>query len=244
MKRQIDINADLGEGFGNDAEMMPLISSCSIACGGHYGDKTTMLATIQLAKKYHVKIGAHPSFPDPDNFGRKYVSMTKSELTNSLVEQLLNFYTVCETEDTLAHHIKLHGALYNHAAIDPDIADAVMDAIVATRLLPKLYVPYGSVLAQKAKNTCPIVYEAFIDRRYNDDRSLVSRSESIALIKDSKYAFNQLLRIYNKAVVTTVSKSDIFIKAATFCIHGDHANSINILNYIHEQLPFYGIEVV
>jgi UPF0271 protein len=241
---KIDINADLGEGAGNDAAIMPLISSCNIACGGHTGTVDSMLKTIRLAQKHGVKIGAHPSFPDQDNFGRKVLTMTKSELTESIYHQLLAFFALCETEQIEVHHIKLHGALYNYAAKDAPTADAVVEAITKTKLRPKLYVPMNSVLAAKAENLLPLVYEAFIDRRYNDDLSLVARSEADALIEDSNDAWIQLKEMATEQLVTTRNGIRKPMNASTYCIHGDHAQSVEILNYIHKQLKLSSIILI
>lgn len=237
----IDINADLGEGAGFDAELMPLISSCNIACGGHFGDEHSMRTTVQLAKKWEVKVGAHPSFPDTDHFGRKVLSMTKNDLRESVFEQLLAFYAVCETEDISVNHIKLHGALYNYAAKDAATADAVVEAVTATKLRPKLYVQHGSILHKKAENLLPLVFEAFIDRAYNSDLSLVSRDHSQALIEEPKRAWQQLFSMINRGVVPTIDLGEKQIVATTFCIHGDHKNSVAILKYIHEQLKYHSI---
>jgi len=237
----IDINADLGEGAGFDAQLMPLISSCSIACGGHFGNEDTMRTALQLAKKHRVKAGAHPSFPDADHFGRKVLSMTKSALSQSIFEQLLAFYAVCETEDIAINHIKLHGALYNYAAKDAPTADAVVEAITATKLRPKLYVQHGSILHKKAENLLPLVFEAFIDRRYNKDLSLVSREQPEALIEEPMEAWKQLFDMINRGVVRTINSEEKQIVANTFCIHGDHKNSVAILKYIHKQLKHNSI---
>ncbi|MBZ0328212.1 MAG: LamB/YcsF family protein [Altibacter sp.] len=243
MIKSIDINADLGEGAGLDAKIMPLISSCSIACGGHFGDSESMLETLLLAKKHQVKVGAHPSFPDRDNFGRKVITLTKRELTDTVFHQLLHFFAICETEDIPVHHIKLHGALYNYAAIDAPTADAVVEAIVATKIRPKLYVPYHSILAKKAENLLPLVYEAFIDRRYTDALSLVPRTDKNAVIDAAELAWNQLYEIIHTGYVTTISGEKRELIASTFCIHGDHENSVEILKYIRKQLNLHQILV-
>lgn len=240
---QIDINADLGEGIGNDKFIMPYISSCSIACGGHYGDEKSMQDAVRLAKKYGVKVGAHPSFPDSDNFGRKVLTMTKSELTEAIFHQVLRFQAVCETEDIQMHHIKLHGALYNYAAIDAPTADAVVEGINATKLRPKLFVPYGSILASKAKNLLPLMYEAFIDRRYSNELKLLPRSENRAIIETPQAAWDQLFSMVKFNTVTTVDGIEKMIKASTFCIHGDHKNSVEILKYIRLKLVENSIEI-
>lgn len=236
MLHAIDINADLGEGSLNDAQLMPLISSCNIACGGHFGNETTMQEAVQLAKKYQVKVGAHPSFPDVDNFGRKVLTITKQELSESIFQQLLRFYAVCETEAIAVHHIKLHGALYNYAAIDAATADAVVEGIVATKIRPKLYVPFHSILAKKAENLLPLEYEAFIDRRYNDDLSLVSRSEEDAVIISAEAAWNQLYLMLTQQQVKTKQNNQKPIRASTYCIHSDTPSASVILKYIRRQM--------
>jgi UPF0271 protein len=236
MLNTIDINADLGEGSPYDALLMPLISSCSIACGGHFGNETTMRTAVQLAKNHKVKVGAHPSFPDVGNFGRKVLLMTKNELSESIFQQLISFYAVCESEDVPIHHIKLHGALYNYAAIDAPTADAVLEGIIATKVRPKLYMPYGSVLAKKAKYLLPLEYEAFIDRQYNDDLSLVSRAEKDAVICNPEGAWRQLQLIIEDQIVETKQRNNTSIKASTFCIHSDTSNVVEILSYIRLKL--------
>jgi UPF0271 protein len=243
MLNRIDINADLGEGSPYDAILMPLISSCSIACGGHFGNEKTMRAAVQLAKKHKVKIGAHPSFPDMENFGRKVLPMTANELSESVFHQLNSFLSVCESEEVFVHHIKLHGALYNYAAIDAPTADAVLEGILATQMRPKLYVPYGSVLAKKAENLLPLEFEAFIDRRYNDDLSLVSRTEQDAVICTSEGAWHQLKLMIENKEVETKQKSNKSIIASTFCIHSDTSNAVEILSYIRLKLKQLDIDL-
>jgi UPF0271 protein len=236
MSHTIDINADLGEGSLYDAPLMPLISSCSIACGGHFGNEITMRTAIKLAKKHKVKIGGHPSYPDVENFGRKVLPMTKNELSESIFQQLNRFYEVCDSEDVPVHHIKLHGALYNYAAIDTPTADAVLEGILATQMRPKLYVPYGSVIAKKVENLLPLEYEAFIDRKYNDDLSLVSRIEKDAVIITPDVAWRQLRLMIENQIVETKQNSNKSIIATTFCIHSDTFNAVEILSYIRMKL--------
>lgn len=243
MKYSIDINADLGEGMSNDTELMNYISSCSIACGGHYGDEQTMRTAVRQAEDKGVKVGAHPSFPDKDNFGRKLITMTKEELKESIYHQLLQFYAVCETENVAVNHIKLHGALYNYAAIDAATADAVVAAIVAMKVRPKLYLPYGSVLHGKAENLLPLCFEAFIDRRYTNQGRLVSRDQRDAVINDPEEAWAQLIDIVLNNQLTSIDGSRIEIHADTFCIHGDHNNSLAILEFINKQMGINQIEL-
>jgi 5-oxoprolinase (ATP-hydrolysing) subunit A len=240
---RIDINADLGEGAGNDAQIMPLISSCNIACGGHAGDAKSINQTLKLAKTHRVKVGAHPSFPDRDNFGRKVLTMTKNDLYLSIKDQIMSFVMHCKSQDVFLHHIKLHGALYNYSAIDAPTADAVVEAILSTKMRPMLYVPEQSVLAKKAANLLPLKYEGFIDRNYQDDLSLVPRSQANALIVEPRQAWMQLLQMVTQGSVLTVKGNYKMIHADTFCVHGDHPNSVEILEYIHQQMPERGIEL-
>jgi len=236
VNRTIDINADLGEGSGRDEQLMPLISSCSIACGGHYGNDATMCQAIRLAKKYNVKVGAHPSFPDTDNFGRKVITMTKNELKTAIHEQLIRFYKICDAEETPIHHIKLHGALYNYAAIDAPTADAVVEAIIGSKRRPKLYLQHNSIVHKKAENLLPLAFEAFIDRRYTAQGTLVPRSEKNAVLTNAEKAWDQLEDIVENKKVSTVSGESISLEATTFCIHGDNEHAVTTLKFIHSKL--------
>ncbi|KAA3623659.1 MAG: LamB/YcsF family protein [Flavobacterium sp.] len=243
MKEFIDINADMGEGTGLDERIMPLISSCSIACGGHFGTEETMRTTVRLAMKQKVKIGAHPSFPDKDNFGRMRLTMTKQELTEAIYFQLLQFLAVCETENAELHHIKLHGALYNYAAKDAPTADAVVEAITSLKIRPKLYVIHGSVLHRKAENLLPLVFEAFIDRRYADDGTLLPRTEEGAVLASPKAVWEQLNLMLGDGMVISNTGKQLAIVSETYCIHSDTPGSVEILAYINNKLNEKGIKV-
>lgn len=239
----IDVNADLGEGMLHDEALMPFLSSCSIACGGHFGNDTSMYKAVQLAKKHDVKVGAHPSFPDTNNFGRKIMTMTKAELSESVYEQISAFFAVCDSEEIPVNHIKLHGALYNYAAKDAATADAVIAAILKTNRRPSLYAPPNSVLSEKAKNILPLVFEAFIDRRYELDLSLVARTQPNAIITDPEDAWRQLkLMVLNQEVVTRNGQV-VPIQASTFCIHGDNPEAIAMLRFIQSKLTDHNIRL-
>lgn len=240
----IDINCDLGEGIGNDPLIMPFISSCSIACGGHFGNEDTIRTAIQLAKKHRVKVGAHPSFLDQENFGRKILKLKNNELSEDIFQQILFFQSICETEDIKINHIKLHGALYNLAAKDVPTADAVLEGIIQTNIQSELYVPYNSVLAKKAEKYFPLVYEAFIDRGYNNDLSLVPRNQRRALITSPEIAWQQFYNMVTKSELTTISNKKRTIIASTFCIHGDNLSSVKILHYIHSKMEIQSISLV
>jgi len=233
----IDINCDLGEGFNNEHIIMPLISSCNISCGAHAGSLEIMDKVIQLARKHKVKIGAHPSFPDRDNFGRNVLDISNSDLQKSLEDQLTIFKDRALLQNATIHHVKPHGALYNLIAINSEKASVVIAAIQHVFEAVKLYVPYQSRIEEIAiQNGLEIVYEAFADRRYNEDLSLVSRTFSNALIKDKQEVLKQVQKIANKQLVTTVNFHEKKIKASTFCVHGDTKNAIEILEYLHKYL--------
>ncbi len=233
----IDINCDLGEGLHNEHIIMPLISSCNISCGAHAGSIEIIDKVIQLAVKHKVKIGAHPSFPDRQNFGRKVLNISNSELQKSLEDQLTIFKDRARLQNATIHHVKPHGALYNLIAVNREKASLVVTAIQHVFETVKLYVPYQSMIEKVAiQNDIEIIYEAFADRNYNDDLSLVSRSLSNALIEDKNKVLKQVQKIANKQLVTTVNFNEKEIKASTFCVHGDTKNAIEILQYLHKYL--------
>ena len=212
-----------------------MLASCSIACGGHYGDEDTMRTAVRLAKKHNVKVGAHPSFPDLENFGRKILTITKAELQKTVYEQIMRLVVICEEEGMQLHHVKPHGALYNYAVIDAPTADAIVAAILDIQLRPKLYTQHDSILYHKAKNLLSIIPEAFIDRRYTPELRLLPRDRERAVIDAPVAAWGQLkILIEDQKVYTEAGLTAIV--AETYCIHSDHANSVALLQYIKEQL--------
>ena len=233
----IDINCDLGEGLDNEHIIMPLISSCNISCGAHAGSIEIMDKVIQLAVKHKVKIGAHPSFPDRKNFGRKVLDISNSDLQKSLEDQLTILKDRALLQNATIHHVKPHGALYNLIAVNREKASIVIAAIQHVFEAVKLYVPYQSRIEEVAvQSGIEIVYEAFADRMYNEDLSLVSRTFFNALIQDKLEVLKQVQKISNKQLVTTVNFHEKKIKASTFCVHGDTKNAIEILEYLHKHL--------
>lgn len=242
--KAIDINVDMGEGIGNEAEIMPFISSCNIACGGHAGDKTSMETVVRLAKTHRVKIGAHPSFPDRANFGRVHIDMSCAALFTSLKKQIKALQTILFKEHRVLHHVKPHGALYNVAAVNIKVAHVIVEVMKSLVLPVKLYVPYQSVIADIAtKNGIGIVYEAFADRNYNEDLTLVSRQEKDALISDVDAMFNHVFNMVSKQRVKTISGKEINIMANTFCIHGDNPNAVVLIKNLKDKLELNGIAI-
>ena len=236
-QKVVDINADVGEGLNNEAQLMPYLSSCNIACGGHAGDKDTMVQVVKLAKAHRVKVGAHPSFPDKHNFGREIIPMSSADLYTSLKQQIRNLISVLRAERTPLHHIKPHGALYNLAAVDEKTANVVIEVVKSIAMPLRLYVPYGSVIANIAqKEGVRITYEAFADRNYNADLTLVSRGQDNAVITDLEIVFDHVHRMIFEQKVKTISGVEVGLKADTFCVHGDNPKATELLQNLTEKL--------
>jgi 5-oxoprolinase (ATP-hydrolysing) subunit A len=241
----IDINADVGEGIGNESQLMPYISSCNIACGGHAGNHETMLTVVKLAKQYGVKIGAHPSFPDKENFGRLKMEMSCAALFSSLKGQIESLLDILHQEQANLHHIKPHGALYNLAAIDEKTAMVIVEVMKSFISPIKLYVPYKSVIADLAiQNNIPIVYEVFADRNYNADLTLVSRDKKEALIHDANVMFEHVFRMISEQKVKTISGAEMDILAQTICVHGDNPEAVTLVKKLNNNLIKRGVEIL
>ena len=223
---------------------MPLLSSCNIACGGHAGDVATMKSVALLAKQYQVKVGAHPSYPDKENFGRSSLKITSKDLIQSIREQVIVFASVLRKENIPFHHIKPHGALYNDIAKDEELAMAFLTAIKEYREKVFLYVPYGSVIEKLSlEKGFKIKYEAFADRNYNNDLSLVSRNKATAVLQSPEKVLEHVKCIASQGKVKTISEDFIKIKVDTYCIHGDTPSALQILTYLSKELPRYNFQI-
>lgn len=234
----IDINCDLGEGVDNELDIMRMISSCSIACGGHAGNLETMERVVDLAKLNGVLVGAHPSYPDKENFGRVSISISAEALKRSIKEQIESLVVILKTRNMELNHIKPHGALYNDIVKDRGLAQLFLESIDAYREKVVLYVPYASEIAKLAKETgYRVKYEAFADRNYNQDLTLVTRKAPNALIQDPHEVLDHIMLMVNKGMVKTTSGTAIKLLADTYCIHGDSPAALQILMYLSQQLP-------
>jgi UPF0271 protein len=233
---KIDINCDVGEGMNNEDVLMQYIQSCNIACGGHAGDEKQMQNIVELAIKYKVKIGAHPSYPDKENFGRKTMVMEPDEFKKSIQNQINLLLKIVKKQGATLHHIKPHGALYNDLTKSDDLSVEFLDTIMPYKNMIKLYVPYNSAIEKNAlEKGFSIIYEAFADRSYNDDLSLVSRQEKEALITNPKLILQNVLEMVNTQKVTAVSGIKVPIKAATFCVHSDTENVTEIVQVLNQN---------
>ena len=242
--KTIDINCDMGEGVGNDELIMPYISSANIACGFHAGDEKTMRRTVELCKQYNVAIGAHPSYPDKENFGRTDMLLHPGEIYEVIVKQVNSLEKIAEENDMAVHHIKPHGALYNMAARDRSLAPFVCLAVLDTDARYILYGLSGSYLIKEGKSHgLKTVNEVFADRAYKDDGSLLQRNKPGALIEDTEKAVAQVLEMVKDGKVTSVSGKKIPIVAETVCIHGDGAHAVEFAKAINQALKKEGIEI-
>ena len=240
--KRIRFNCDVGEGIGNEAEIMPFLEYCSIACGAHAGNETTMREVVKLAKSHNVKIGAHPSYPDRENFGRVELKISNEELLESLNNQILALQTICDEESSSIDYVKFHGALYNKAMKDDDLARLLTEFL--SREFPEfsLFVLPNSMLEREARK-CGIecFREAFADRGYNPDGSLIPRSETGAVLTNTVEVWNQL-RFYLESgnLPNVISEDPSAID--TFCLHGDHPQTPSILKEIAARLEDYDFQ--
>ncbi len=241
---EIDLNCDVGEGIQNESFFFPLISSCNIACGGHFGTSKTIDDAIGLAIKHNVKIGAHPSFPDQENFGRRLIKISNKALSESLETQMEFFLERLAKVNQKLHHIKPHGALYNRIATDTGLAEVFVGSLAKYLKDSCLYVPYQSKIEEVALyNNINISYEAFADRNYTNALRLVDRREKNAVIQEPKKVFEHVYFMLKEHKVVSIEGKKIQIKADTFCIHGDNQNAVAILNDLHRYLIEKGIAV-
>ena len=237
MPHTIDINCDLGEGCGNDAELMPLISSANIACGFHAGDEDTMRRTVELAISNGVAIGAHPGYPDRENFGRTEMSLSETEVFEIVAEQIHTLKRICETQGAALHHVKPHGALYNQAAKNAELSAAIARAVAETDVDLILYGLSGSYLISEAENIgLRTASEVFADRTYQNDGTLTPRSQSDALITDNDTSVAQVLQMIEQQSVTSTSGEPVPLRAETICIHGDGEHAVSFASRIRTAL--------
>lgn len=227
------INCDLGEGFGREDEIMSCISACNIACGGHAGNEQIMAEVVDLALFYQVEIGAHPAYPDPENFGRLSLSMKKEKFIQTIQHQMKTLQWVLDKKKAMLTHIKAHGALYNDLAVNEPLCYTFLSAIASYKNRVALYAPFGSVLLETAKRAgWKTLTEAFTDRNYTSDYQLVSRQQPNALIKDPQAIAAHLKRIAFQKKLICIDGNELPMKADTFCFHSDGENSAETLKKV------------
>jgi UPF0271 protein len=237
MSLVVDLNADLGEGAGHDHELLALVTSANIACGFHAGDAETMRRSIETARDRKVAVGAHPSLFDRENFGRKELSVRSDEIFDAVVYQLGIFQAIADATGVCPNHVKPHGALYNMAVRDRELADAIGRAIakIDTKLI--LFAPQNSALARGGTaNGLRIAHEVFADRNYLSDGSLVPRTRSDALLHDPKEAAARVVRMLRDGRVKSVDGADVDVRAETVCVHGDTPGAVDFARVLKSRL--------
>jgi 5-oxoprolinase (ATP-hydrolysing) subunit A len=241
MLRAIDINCDMGEGMGNDEALMPYITSANIACGFHAGNGETIRRTIELAKLYNVRIGAHPSFRDKEFFGRRELDIPGDKLYAIVIEQIIKMDMIAREKGMKLYHVKPHGALYNMAASNPKIAGIIAQTVKDFDDSLVIYGLSGSHLVSESQAMgLKTASEVFADRTYRDDGSLTPRTQANALISQESECQHQVMQIIEEGSVTTITGKVIPIEAETICIHGDEKNAVHfakaISNALHRRM--------
>ena len=244
MKLSVDINADLGEGSGHDEELFELISSANIATGFHAGDSDSMHAAITAAKKHGVAVGAHPSFFDRENFGRKELKISTLEIFDAVAYQLGVFQAIASAVGVQPNHVKPHGALYNMAVRDQELADAIARAIESVDPQFILFAPDKSELARAGEaHGLQIAREIFADRNYLNDGWLVPRTRPDALLRDPNEAAQRVLRMLREGKVRSVEGRDVDVRGETICVHGDTHGAVEFAHELRSHLEHEGVRI-
>ncbi|GAB3385805.1 LamB/YcsF family protein [Lysobacter fragariae] len=242
---RIDFNCDLGEGCGDDAAIIPLITSASIACGGHAGDVDTMRATLRLCRQHGVAAGAHPSYADREHFGRIDMRLSPVQVALLVREQLERLAMVAYEEGVRLAHVKPHGALYNVAARDRAVADAIATAVAEFDPQLILFGLSGSQLTRAGEAAgLRVAHEVFAERRYEADGTLTPRAHDDAVIEGLDAALEQVRRFVREGTVITRTGERIARRADTLCLHGDRADATAFARAIRDALTAGGVRIL
>jgi len=240
----IDLNADLGEGGPHDRELLQLITSANISCGAHAGSPADIDAAIRHALRHEVAIGAHPSYPDRENFGRKPMRMGSDALRRTLEEQLQDLRQRVHAEGGSLHHVKPHGALYNQAAHDRALAELICDAVETLDGDLTVVGLAGSRFIEVARHRgLRVLAEAFADRRYSDDGSLVSRADPAALLAGHEEVARQGLALATGAPIRSAGGGTLVLSADTICLHGDRPGALESARHLRDTLESAGVTI-
>jgi UPF0271 protein len=245
----IDLNADLGEGFGEsrlaqDEALLDLVSSANVACGFHAGDVTTMRDTVRAATERGVTIGAHPSYPDIPGFGRRELGLPAKEIAGHVEYQIRSLMDACSLMGARISYVKPHGALYNRAVWDEKVAEAIADVIRKTNPeLSLLGLPSSEMSKAAARHRIQFVNEAFVDRAYRKDGTLVPRTESGAVIHDIEEAVERAITLVRMNSLAATDGSIVRINARSLCVHGDNPESTAMLRSLRTRLESLGARI-
>lgn len=244
MGKSVDLNCDMGEGFENDEALMQHITSANIACGAHAGDPNVMDATVRLAKKYGVAVGAHPGYPDIEGFGRRMLQLSPDEIYRSIVYQIGGLAAFCSIYGVRMQHVKPHGALYNLAAKDSEVAAAIARGVYDINPQLVLYGLAGGTLVSAGRQIgLPVASEVFADRTYQPDGSLTSRSEAGAMVDGVNAAVNQVKTMIEEGYVEAIDGTHVTIQSDTICVHGDGAHAVDFARELRGALEKGNIDV-
>jgi UPF0271 protein len=245
----VDLNADLGEGYGpwtmgDDAAMLDIVTSANVACGGHASDPETMYRTLVMARERGIRVGAHPSYPDREGFGRRRMPCTPGEIERFVAAQVGQLMAVAALAGTHVTHVKPHGALGNVAAVEADVAAAILRATRAVDPGLAVLAISGTVLEQLAREQgLPVFSEIFADRGYTAAGNLVPRSEPGALITDADAATARILGFLESGRMPAVDGSLVPLKVDSICIHGDSAHAVHMARHLKAALVARGVVV-
>ncbi|MFZ7223368.1 5-oxoprolinase subunit PxpA [Avibacterium avium] len=242
--KHVDLNVDLAEGCGNDQRLLQLVTSANVACGLHAGDFNEMRKAIRWAKENQVQVGAHPSFPDRENFGRTNMQLPDEELKACLLYQLGAIKALCEAEAVPLAYVKPHGALYNQAAKDEALATLIAQTLKTFDPKLKLMGLSGSLMLQVAEQQdLEVISEVFADRHYLADGSLVPRTRPDAMVENDDEAISQVLQMVLQGTVPSVDGIEVPIKADSICLHGDGEHAISFAEKIRQALTEHNIQL-
>ncbi len=247
-QQTIDLNADMGESFGpwimgDDASLLRIISSANIACGFHAGDPLIMQQTVELAKQNNVAIGAHPSFPDLQGFGRRPMENIRGLELQALIKyQIGALRAIADSVGVSLSHVKLHGALANMATVSSSLSDDYILAVKSLGIdLKIMAMASGEIESAAMRHDVPYISEIFADRAYNDDGTLVSRSEFGSVITDPEVASRRVLQILDEQAITSVNGRKIEVCVDSICVHGDNPEAVSLALRLRRDLESCGI---
>ena len=246
---EININCDLGEtskfcSTENDPLLLGIVNSANVACGYHAGDEPTMKKTVNISKKNGVSIGAHPSFKDPENFGRKRLNLPPQDITKLIIDQIDILAEIAEKDSMKVTHVKPHGALNNMACENFELANVIAKSIIKANKDLIFLVPTGSEMEKAGKILgMKVAAEIFADRNYEDDGNLVSRSKSNALITDPEIAKNHVIKMVKNQAINCFSGKQIPCEIDSICVHGDGKNAVSTAKKIRDGLLENGVNL-
>ena len=237
---RIDLNCDMGEGFGNDESIIPFITSANIACGMHAGDPSVMQKTVRLAKQFGVVVGAHPGWPDLQGFGRRDMSLAPDEVEAFVLYQIGALAAIAKAEAVELRHVKPHGALYNQAVRDRSLADAIARAVKAfSRELILVGLAGSGLVDAGVEAGLRVANEGFPDRNYNSDGTLVPRKQGNAIIESSEEVAKHAVELARDGIKFGARH----VKVDTLCLHGDHIHAVQNARILRQALKENGIDV-